>query len=85
MTSKTEKALGAALRGESTKVEKSASRSPQIKVTLAVRRADGGQVFRFEHTSATISAIAAETDAKRLARESGLIVWAVIDVDRLEG
>lgn len=84
MTDKVEKALGAALRGEAARYEKAPNRSPRIRVTLSVRRSDGGVAFRFEHTAVTISKLEAETAAKRIARQSGLVVWAVINVERIE-
>lgn len=81
MTSAVEKALGAALRGETGQGEKSRpGRVPGLRVVLSVRLRDGGLPFRFEYAAGTISRLAAECDAKKAAREAGLIVWAVIEI-----
>ena len=81
MTRAIEKALGAALRGEPGQGEKQRpSRLPGLRVVLSVRLRDGGLPFRFEYAAGTISRLAAECDAKKAARDAGLIVWAVIEI-----
>lgn len=81
MTRAIEKALGAALRGEHGQGEQQRpSRVSGLpRVVLSVRLRDGGLPFRFEYAAGTISRLAAECDAKKAAREAGLIVWAVIE------
>lgn len=51
-----------------------------LRVVLSVRLRDGGLPFRFEYAAGTISRLAAECDAKKAARDAGLIVWAVIEI-----
>lgn len=79
MSRAVEKALGAALRGERGQVERP-SRVPGLRVVLSVRRPGGGLPFRFEYAAGTISRLAAECDAKKAARDAGLIVWALIEI-----
>lgn len=85
MTRAIEKALGAALRGEGGQGEQQRpSRVSGLRVVLSVRLRDGGLPFRFEYAAGTISRLAAECDAKKAAREAGLIVWAVIEISEDE-
>jgi hypothetical protein len=52
-----------------------------MRVTLSVRHPDGGLPFKYEHRSKTISRTLAVINAQRSAREQGLRVYALLDVE----
>lgn len=48
-------------------------------VELSVRK-NGGQPFRFEHRSSSISTLIAQMEAEKAARNKGYEVWVLLDI-----
>lgn len=56
---------------------------PSIRVTLSVRKPDGGLPIRFVDTYPTMSELLAIIEVQKKARASGLIPWAVLSIERI--
>ena len=54
-----------------------------VKVVLATRRVQGGLIHHYVKVISTLSVLEAEIEAKRMAREEGLIVWGVIESSKV--
>ncbi len=59
------------------------SRPPKLAVTLNVQKGGIGHRYHVTYTFSTISRLDAELQAYRKAREDGLKVWWVFDIEEV--